>query len=46
MKPPHIPHYDPQDPDNPYNDNYNPETIWDDYLEACNREYEDRKCNE
>lgn len=44
MRPPHIPYYDTRDPECP--EGYDPEADWDRYLEECDREYEDRKCNE
>ena len=42
MKDPYIPYYDPLDPDNPYDENYNPDTIWDQYLEECDRRRDDQ----
>lgn len=46
MRTPHIPHYDPRDPNCPWDDDYNPDTIWDEYEEECDRRYEERKMEE
>lgn len=43
MKPPHIPIFDPRDPNAP---DIDPEEIWDRYLEECDREREDRMVEE
>ena len=42
MKPLHIPYYDPRDPECPWTEDYNPETIEDAYYEAADREVDMR----